>query len=62
MSVVTGRGLQMKKLKGKTNQRNGRKGEESTAKQPRNTPFRDRAIKGIRKPHRRHTSGSLKEG
>ena len=34
MSVVTGRGLQMKKLKSKTNQRNGRKGKS----QPRSSP------------------------
>lgn len=34
-----------------------RKGEKPTAKQPRNTPSRDRAIKGIRRPLRRHTSG-----
>ena len=42
---------------GKTNQVNGRKGEKSTAKQLGNAPSSDRAIKDIRQPLRRHTSG-----
>ena len=55
-SLVTGQGVQMKN-EGKTNQLNGRKGEKSTAKQLGNAPSSDRAIKDIRQPLRRHTSG-----
>ena len=45
------------KNEGKTSQLNGRKGEKSTAKQLGNAPSSDRAVKDIRQPLRRHTSG-----
>ena len=55
-SLVIGQGVQMKN-EGKANQLNGRKGQKSTAKQLGNAPSSDRAIKDIRQPLRRHTSG-----